>query len=212
LINLTKRFLYKIKEGFAVNEPLHSTFKDIFATDKEPLTFFAPGRINLIGEHTDYNGGYVFPASISFGTYALVSQREDQTICFYSMNFPEVGVVTIDLATLDYDTKHNRSNYPKGMIQFMRSQVASISNGFDVLYYGNIRNGVGFSASESIRMATGVFMTALVDTSRNQLDLIQIAPRVKSEQIGVKSGIMEQLALGLGQQVHAILPDISSFN
>src|SRR5699024_1760909 len=150
----------------------HSTFKDIFATDKEPLTFFAPGRINLIGEHTDYNGGYVFPASISFGTYALVSQREDQTIRFYSMNFPEVVVVTIDLATLDYDTKHSWANSPNGMMQFMRSLWASISNGFDVLYYGNLPSGAGLSSSASSQMVTGVFLKALFYTSFNQLDLI----------------------------------------
>lgn len=195
-----------------MNEPLHSTFKDIFATDKEPLTFFAPGRINLIGEHTDYNGGYVFPASISFGTYALVSQREDQTIRFYSMNFPEIGVVTIDLATLDYDTKHNWANYPKGMIQFMRSQGASISNGFDVLYYGNIPNGAGLSSSASIEMVTGVFLKALFDTSFNQLDLIQIGQRVENEYIGVNSGIMDQFAIGLGKQDHAIHLDTSTLN
>lgn len=195
-----------------MNEPLHSTFKDIFAIDKEPLTFFAPGRINLIGEHTDYNGGYVFPASISFGTYALVSQREDQTIRFYSMNFPEIGVITIDLATLDYDAKHNWANYPKGMIQFMRSQGAAISNGFDVLYYGNIPNSAGLSSSASIEMVTGVFLKALFENSFSRLDLIQIGQRVENEYIGVNSGIMDQFAIGLGKQDHAIHLDTSTLN
>lgn len=189
-----------------------TTFKEKFDTDKEPLTFFAPGRINLIGEHTDYNGGYVFPASISFGTYALVSKRDDQIIRFYSMNFPETGVVTIDLDSLDYDTEHDWTNYPKGMMQFMRSQGASISHGVDVLYYGTIPNSAGLSSSASIEMVTGVFLKALFANSFSQLDLVQIGQQVENEYIGVNSGIMDQFAIGMGKQDHAIHLDTSTLD
>ena len=95
-------------------------FQSIFSTTKTPRIFFAPGRINLIGEHTDYNGGHVFPASISFGTYALARTRDDQKLRFYSLNFPDAGIIECDLNNLDYNDTHNWANFPKGMIKFIR--------------------------------------------------------------------------------------------
>src|SRR5690625_2826268 len=94
-----------------------NTFMELYQPKTPIRTFFAPGRINLIGEHTDYNGGYVFPAAISFGTYALATKRDDRKIKFYSMNFAELGVITVDLDDLSYEEAHDWANYPKGMVK-----------------------------------------------------------------------------------------------
>ena len=97
--------------------------------------YFAPGRINLIGEHTDYNGGYVFPASITIGTYGLAKKREDQKVRLYSENFPEKGIIEFDLSNLDYDKAHDWTNYPKGMVRFLKEAGYPIEQGFEVVYY-----------------------------------------------------------------------------
>ena len=104
------------------NPDLLHEFQTIFDTTNAPRTFFAPGRINLIGEHTDYNGGHVFPASISFGTYALAQTRDDQKLRFYSLNFPDSGIIECDLNDLDYNEAHDWANFPKGMIKYIRGK------------------------------------------------------------------------------------------
>lgn len=125
-------------------------FKNIFQTNHFPRSFFAPGRINLIGEHTDYNGGHVFPASISFGTYALGRKREDRTLRFYSLNFPKAGVIECELDNLAYDERHDWANYPKGMLKIMKEAGYEIEQGMDLLFYGNIPSSAGLSSSASI--------------------------------------------------------------
>ena len=114
---------------------LTTVFQETFDTTETPHLFFAPGRINLIGEHTDYNGGHVFPASISFGTYAVATKRTDQKLRFYSMNFSENGVITCDLADLSYNEADEWANYPKGMIQYIREAGHKIDAGADILFY-----------------------------------------------------------------------------
>src|SRR4051794_1709502 len=97
---------------------LHTTFQRLFQLLPEKA-FFAPGRINLIGEHTDYNGGHVFPCAITYGTYAVARKREDQLVRLYSVNFPDEGIIEFDLNVLEYNSKHNWANYPKGMIRYI---------------------------------------------------------------------------------------------
>src|SRR5690625_992608 len=126
-----------------------NTFMELYQPETPIRLFFAPGRINLIGEHTDYNGGYVFPAAISYGTYAAVAKRTDQSIRFYSMNFPSKGIIECKLNELSYDEAHGWANYPKGMIAYMNEQFPSISNGMDILYYGDITIVAGLSFSVS---------------------------------------------------------------
>src|SRR5690625_940366 len=117
---------------------LTKEFKAIFNTTEQPRVFFAPGRINLIGEHTDYNGGHVFPASISFGTYALARKRSDNQLRFYSMNFSDLGVIQGNIDQLAYQDEDDWANYPKGMIKFMKEAGHQIDAGLDILYYGDI--------------------------------------------------------------------------
>ena len=180
-------------------------FQTIFETNTTPRTFFAPGRINLIGEHTDYNGGHVFPASISFGTYALAQTRDDQKLRFYSLNFPDSGIIECDLTNLDYNDAHNWANFPKGMIKFIQESGFKITTGMDILFYGNIPNGAGLSSSASIEMVTGVVLEGLFDLEIDRIKMIQIGQKVENDYIGVNSGIMDQFAIGKGKKNHAIL-------
>ncbi|OTN77031.1 galactokinase [Enterococcus sp. 8G7_MSG3316] len=175
-------------------------------------TYFAPGRINLIGEHTDYNGGYVFPAAITLGTYAVARKREDQQIRLYSENFPELGIISFDLKDLDYRKADNWTNYPKGVLRYLKEAGHSITSGFDVAFYGNIPNGAGLSSSASIELLTGVMLEDLYQLSLERLDLVKIGKKVENEFIGVNSGIMDQFAIGMGQKDHALLLDTNTLD
>jgi len=180
-------------------------FQSIFKSTAAPRTFFAPGRINLIGEHTDYNGGHVFPASISFGTYALAQIREDQKLRFYSLNFPDSGIIECNLSDLTYNATHDWANFPKGMIKYMSESGFNISSGMDILFYGDIPNGAGLSSSASIEMVTGVLLEGLFDLVIDRVEMIKLGQKVENDYIGVNSGIMDQFAIGKGKLNHAIL-------
>ena len=188
-----------------INPDLLHEFQTIFGTTTAPRTFFAPGRINLIGEHTDYNGGHVFPAAISFGTYALARTRDDQKLRFYSLNFSDSGIIECDLNNLGFNDAHNWANFPKGMIKFIRESGFKLTNGMDILFYGNIPNGAGLSSSASIEMVTGVVLEELFDLNIDRIKMIQIGQKVENDYIGVNSGIMDQFAIGKGKSDHAIL-------
>src|SRR5699024_1997007 len=184
---------------------LQKEFETIFNENIDNARlFFAPGRINLIGEHTDYNGGHVFPASISFGTYALAAKRSDNKLRFYSMNFPDSGIIEGDLNKLNYSDKDSWANFPKGMIKLMSENGCHISSGMDILYNGNIPNSAGLSSSASIEMVTGVLLEALFEFELDRIDMVKIAQKVENDYIGVNSGIMDQFAVGMGKKNHAI--------
>ena len=191
-------------------DKLVSTFERVFGEGGDIQTFFAPGRINLIGEHTDYNGGYVFPASISFGTYAVARKREDRVLRFYSMNFEDLGVMTSSLDDLSYQKSDNWANYPKGMIDAFNTHGYTVDSGFDVLYFGNIPNGAGLSSSASIELATGVLLETLFDLKIDRVEMVKLGQYVENSYIGVKSGIMDQFAIGMGKDKHAILLDCNT--
>ncbi|WP_156645373.1 galactokinase [Lentibacillus sp. JNUCC-1] len=180
-------------------------FSHIFHNETTPRLFFAPGRINLIGEHTDYNGGHVFPAAISFGTYAAACKRSDSKLRFHSLNFPEAGVLECSLENLAYDDTHQWANYPKGMIQYMKEAGHAIDTGMDILYEGNIPNSAGLSSSASIEMVTSQAVAALFNLDIDPIDIALLGQRVENDYIGVNSGIMDQFAISMGKKDHAIL-------
>lgn len=184
---------------------LIAQFQTIFQREKTPRVFFAPGRINLIGEHTDYNGGHVFPAALTYGTYALARIRDDQKIRVYSMNFPEVGIVEVNLSNLSFRPADQWANYPKGVVRYLKERYDGISYGTDILYAGNIPNGAGLSSSASIELVTSVLLNELYNLHIDRLSLIQLCQRMENEYIGVKSGIMDQFAVGMGKKDHALL-------
>lgn len=187
-------------------QKLEKTFTELFG-EAEPQIFFAPGRINLIGEHTDYNGGNVFPAAITLGTYAAARKREDRQLNFYSLKLPEKGVISVSLDHLEYKKEDNWANYPKGMIKFLKEAGHTIDQGLDIVYHGDIPNGAGLSSSASIEVLTGVVVEQLYDLTLERLDLIKTGQKVENEYIGVQSGIMDQFAIGMGQKDTALLLD-----
>lgn len=194
-----------------VKKKLKILFHSVFGIESKEV-YFAPGRINLIGEHTDYNGGYVFPAAITIGTYGVARKREDQMIRFYSENFPELGMIELSLTDLSYKEEHDWTNYPKGMIHYLIEQGCIIDQGMDILFYGTIPNGAGLSSSASIELLTGVILKDLFDLKVSMLDLVSTGKRVENDFIGVNSGIMDQFAIGMGKLDHAILLDTTTLD
>ena len=186
---------------------LLSTFHTIFSshTGDKIRTFFSPGRINLIGEHTDYNGGYVFPSAITYGTYGLTKQRKDRKIRLYSLNFKEVGILEFTLDELDYEPSHLWANYPKGVLRYITEIGHEIPNGLDILIYGNIPNGAGLSSSASLEVLIGVMLNEVFELGIDRVQLVKIGQKVENEFIGVNSGIMDQFAIGMGKAKSAIL-------
>ena len=190
-------------------KPLEQKFKEVFGKDAEQQ-FFAPGRVNLIGEHTDYNGGNVFPCAIDRGTYGLVSKRADRTFRMYSENFADLGVMEFTLDELVNDKKHDWANYPKGVIKMFVEEGFKIDSGFDFLVSGNIPNGAGLSSSASIEMLTGIVLKDLFHLSIDRIAMALLGKKVENLFIGVNSGIMDQFAVAMGKKDHAILLDCNT--
>lgn len=186
---------------------LRKKFTEIFGDNGEIRTFFAPGRVNLIGEHTDYNGGHVFPCALDIGTTLLVRKREDNVLRFYSMNFPDVGVIESPLDNLLYNEEDDWANYPKGVVDVFQKEGKTISTGLDLLFYGNIPNGAGLSSSASIELVTGVMLNELFDLNIERIQIVKYAQKAENEFVGVNCGIMDQFACGMGKEGHAILLD-----
>ncbi|MFN6649939.1 galactokinase [Enterococcus gallinarum] len=190
-------------------EQLQQIFAEKFG-EKGTGSYFAPGRINLIGEHTDYNGGYVFPASITIGTYGVARKRADKQIRLYSENFPEKGIITFSLDDLEYRKEDDWTNYPKGVIRYLKAAGHAIDSGIEIAFYGNIPNGAGLSSSASIELLTGVILDDLFGLAIERLELILTGKKVENEFIGVNSGIMDQFAIGMGKKDHALLLDTNT--
>ncbi|EEM56547.1 MULTISPECIES: galactokinase [Bacillus cereus group] len=184
-------------------------FAEIFG-DQETTQYFSPGRINLIGEHTDYNGGYVFPASITYGTYGVARRREDDRVFVYSTNFKEVGVIRFKLNELGYDKNDNWANYVKGVLLTLKEAGHKIDSGFELLVEGTIPNGAGLSSSASLELLVGVVLEHLFNLDVTRLELVKMGKKVENEFIGVNSGIMDQFAIGFGEEDKAILLDTNT--
>ena len=187
-------------------------FKEIFKQDDNIESFFSPGRVNLIGEHTDYNGGFVFPCALDFGTYAIVRQREDKNFRMYSENFEDLGIIEFNLDNLVYDKKDDWANYPKGVIKTFLDKGFKIPNGFDVLFFGNIPNGAGLSSSASIEVLTAVILKSLFNLNIDMVEMVKYCQIAENKFIGVNSGIMDQFAVGMGKKDNAILLDCNTLN
>lgn len=188
---------------------LKQKFEELFGKG-DHTAFFAPGRINLIGEHTDYNGGNVFPCAITLGTYAIAAKNNLKQVRLYSENFPEAGVISFDLADLDHKKADSWANYPKGMLRYLKEAGHTIPEGMDMVIFGNIPNGSGLSSSASLELLMGVVLDNLFDLNVDRLDLIKTGKRVENEFIGVNSGIMDQFAVGMGEENKAILLDCNT--
>ena len=190
-------------------EKLYDKFKELFGYEAESK-FFAPGRVNLIGEHTDYNGGHVFPCAIHKGTYALVKKRDDKKFRMYSENFENLGIIEFLLDNLVNEKKHKWVNYPKGVVKMFIEAGYKIDSGFDVLFYGNIPNGSGLSSSASIEIVTSIILKDLYNLDIDMVEMVKLSQKAENQFIGVNSGIMDQFAVGMGQKDNAILLDCNT--
>lgn len=188
---------------------LRMGFKEQFDTEATNF-FFSPGRINLIGEHTDYNGGHVFPAAISLGTYAAVSPRDDQDIHFFSANYPEDGEIVVSLADLSYKKDDGWTNYIKGMLYYAKDARFPLNFGLNIYIKGNLPSASGLSSSASMEMLAGIIMTTMYDFTVDPVDLVKTGQRVENNFIGVNSGIMDQFAVQMGQKNKAIFLDTNT--
>ena len=182
-------------------------FVDVYGEGGEIIEFFSPGRVNLIGEHIDYNGGYVFPCALDFGTYAAVRVRSDEQVNFATLNFDKK--VSIDLSDVHYDKEDDWTNYPKGVIKMFQDKGIKVG-GFDVLYYGNIPNGSGLSSSASLEVLTAVILNDLFDGGQNMVEMVKLSQKAENNFVGVNCGIMDQFAVGMGKKDHAIMLDCDS--
>ena len=187
-------------------------FKTLYKYEGEVKVFFSPGRVNLIGEHTDYNGGFVFPCALDFGTYAVAVKRNDNIFRMYSKNFENLGIIEFSLDRLINEPQDNWANYPKGVIKTFLEAGFNINSGFDVLFYGNIPNGAGLSSSASIELATSVILKDLFNLDVDMISMVKLSQKAENKFIGVNCGIMDQFAIGMGKKDNAILLDCNTLN
>ena len=188
---------------------LSETFKKLYG-EGEIRFFFAPGRVNLIGEHTDYNGGHVFPCALTLGTYAAVRKRDDNKLRFYSMNFEDAGVIESSLNDLVFRKEAGWTNYPKGIVWAFSEKGMLLPSGFDIVYYGNIPNGSGLSSSASIEVLTGFALRELYGFDVSNTELALIGQFSENKFNGMNCGIMDQFASAMGKKDNAIFLDTAT--
>lgn len=187
-------------------------FAEVFGDNDNAKVFFAPGRVNLIGEHTDYNGGHVFPCALTIGTYAVARLREDDKLCLYSMNFEEDGIGVCTLSDIESKEADDWRNYPKGIVWAFAERGMKINKGLDILYYGNIPNGSGLSSSASIEVLTGFVLKQLFGFEVSNQELALIGQYSENNYNGVNCGIMDQFAIAMGKKDSAIFLDTADLS
>ena len=183
-------------------QELHNNFSRVFPDSGEPRFFYAPGRVNLIGEHIDYNGGYVFPCALTMGTYAAICRRDDSIVRLVSGNIEPP--VTVDLNDLSYNSAHGWANYPKGVAKQLADMGHKLG-GFDMYMWGNLPNGAGLSSSASVLVLTTLALNNVFDLGISQVDIALLSQKVENKYMGVNCGIMDQFASAMGRKDHAIL-------
>ena len=179
---------------------------------QETRAYFSPGRVNLIGEHTDYNGGHVFPCAISLGTYALVADRADNKTRIYSMNLADKGVIEFAMSGLSYDKEKNWANYPMGVVKVFEDAGHKASHGFDILVYGTLPNGSGLSSSASIEVLTALILNDAFGFGLDMVEMVKLSQKAENTFVGVNCGIMDQFAVGMGKKDCAILLDCNTLS
>ena len=195
-----------------MKETIDKRFQEIFGAEGEIGVYFAPGRVNLIGEHTDYNGGHVFPCALTIGTYGAVRKRNDNKLRFYSMNFEHLNVIESSLDDLTPRKNAGWTNYPKGVMWALREKGYEIPCGIDLMLFGNIPNGSGLSSSASVEVLTGYILNDLFDLGISNQDLALLGQFSENNFNGVNCGIMDQFAIAMGKKDHAIFLDTADLS
>ena len=203
----------QVEETKSMTAKLMETFLKLYGEGGEVRTYFAPGRVNLIGEHTDYNGGHVFPCALTLGTYGLARKREDRTLRFYSVNFEKLGVVETSLDDLVPHKEASWTNYPKGVMWAFEKRGYRLGHGLDILIWGNIPNGSGLSSSASLEVLTGVILKDIYGFDQvSMVDIALIGQDAENNFNGCNCGIMDQFASAMGKKDHAIFLDTNTLN
>ena len=192
-------------------DEMQEVFREKFAA-AQTHAYFSPGRVNLIGEHTDYNGGHVFPCAISLGTYALVAPRTDGISRLYSMNLPEQGVVQFPMHGAVKSDAYGWANYPIGVVRVMEDAGHRAAHGFDIVLYGTLPNGAGLSSSASIEVLMAVILNDELNLGIDMVELVKFSQKAENEFVGMNCGIMDQFAVGMGKKDCAILLDCNTLS
>ena len=193
-------------------ETLIREFYEVYGEEGgEPVCVFSPGRVNLIGEHTDYNGGHVFPCALTIGTYFAGRKRNDRKVRFFSGNFPTNGIIERTLDKPEFDRKKGFSNYPMGMIWSIEKRNGlKTDTGLDVYIRGNIPNASGLSSSASVEVGMGRLLSELFGFELTNLELAKIGQYSEIRYNGVNCGIMDQFAVAMGKKDNAIYLDTAT--
>ena len=191
-------------------ETVLAKFKELFGGEGEIGVYFAPGRVNMIGEHTDYNGGHVFPCALTIGTYGVARKREDKKLRFYSMNFEQLGVLEASVENLKPEKEADWTNYPKGVMWAFGEKGMKVEQGMDLVLFGNIPNGSGLSSSASVEVLTGFILRDMFGFDVTNQDLALIGQYSENKFNGVNCGIMDQFAIAMGKAGHAIFLDTAT--
>ena len=188
-----------------MKERLLREFAERFGNAEGAQVYFAPGRVNLIGEHTDYNGGHVFPCALDIGTYAVVRKRQDKRLFFYSMNYPEAGIINSSLnGQLEHDDEDGWANYPKGVIWAFEEKGMQLACGFEMMVYGNLPSGAGLSSSASLEVLTGWALRDIFEFEVSDQEIALISQHAENTFNGVRCGVMDQFAVAMGRAHQAI--------
>ena len=193
-----------------MKEKLLKSFEEIYGSSEDARVYFAPGRVNLIGEHTDYNGGHVLPCALTIGTYIVARKRPDKKLRFYSMNYADNGVSEGALGDLKYRRSNGWTNYPIGILWTYQKKGYHIPNGFDMLLYGNIPSGAGLGTSASIGVALGLMIREMFEFDDiSNIDIALFGQYAEHEFHGIYCGIMDQFASAMAKKDMAIFLDTS---
>lgn len=187
-------------------------FEQKFGEGGEIHGYFSPGRVNLIGEHTDYNGGHVFPCALTIGTYGVARRRTDRKLRLYSMNFEQTGVVETSLDELEPCAETLWTRYVKGVIWAFARKGKPIETGFDFLCLGTIPNGSGLSSSASLEVLTGTVLKDLYGFEESMKEVALYSQLAENQYVGVNCGIMDQFAIAMGKKDHAIFLDTATLS
>ena len=193
-----------------MKEKVLQKFGELHGNTEGVSVYFAPGRVNMIGEHTDYNGGHVFPCALTIGTYMAVRKREDRKLTFYSMNFEELGVLESSIDNIQPEESAGWTNYPKGVIWAFQGKGMNPDCGLDIVLYGNIPNGSGLSSSASLEVVTGYMLKDQFGFDVSNVDIALIGQYSENQFNGMNCGIMDQFASAMGKKDNAIFLDTAT--
>ena len=191
---------------------LISLFETLYGAGGDIRCYFAPGRVNLIGEHTDYNGGHVFPCALTIGTYGIARRRDDTKLCMYSMNFEETGIIESSIERLAYKEEDGWANYLKGVVWTFKEKQHAIPKGMDILLFGNLPNGSGLSSSASVEVLMGVILKDMFGCDVTAVDIALLGQYAENNFNHINCGIMDQFAIAMGKADHAIFLNTSNLN